>query len=955
MATVSDKMVKEYVLMSRRVYEEHGKHVVPVVQCGKFFEVYDVRSAEASHLLGLCERLLYLKVTRKQKVTVEIASSEEACLVGTDGEGLPAVGEKHVVYCAGFRVDSAKKYRDILIERGYSLLPVVQNGGDNGRTVCTIESAGTHTTEGSSGVVFMTEDALHVARYDANLNAISMVERERPTDLHAALEDARSIVSELGGCSELEVHADESDAVLRLAVRGAFVGRGSTYVRALGKRLKFLCDRRWLRRALETHYTWITRLGDDVIAKLGMQDASVHHIATLVLLVGFLKDHDAQIGETLPVPNVRSNEGAARFLNGLPMLHVFDAPVPNGSLFHILGEHIHTAMGKRALRERLATPSVDVDAIRTKLLDIRRGLRVVEEAPDVEAGLRGMRDMEHLSCKVGRGRLVAADISKLMDAHARADLILALLPDSALRPADEHALALWQLLEYIRATFDADDPVDIFIKDDTAPTAVLAARKRLASAEETARGLSERYNELVSRHGATHHTSFQVNNGQTDLVVLSSIGARLKGAADCKVRPYSKDHCAIDDDDTRAVLCEWDAARTHLRQVHETAFAGACAHMRGVYFDAHSRAIARAIGNLDMLRGLALFFEKANYHAPELRHAPESGIVASALRHPLGERLVDQRGLAYVPNDVCLGPDESWLVYGVNSAGKSSLLKAIAIAVLMAQCGLYVAAATMSIAPYETVALHVGGSDDIFRHQSTFVKELEQLRCVLRASNGHGPRLLFLADELGNSTEDASAVKLVSSLMHTLVHRRTTAALATHMFALQSNPFVQGLTALKNKHLAVSFEADDAVVFERKLRDGLPDTRDYGCRIACLLLREDGGMVNAMRSDYHTARVDRALTGASRYNREAISQTCDICGHHPTERERPLQWHHIDEQHEADPYGRLQSGLNVHARVNLARVCESCHHRLHHGSLVIEHVRDTDRGRTLVVADDTEN
>lgn len=959
MNTVSDTLVKEYVLLSRRVHQQRGKHVVPVVQNGKFFEVYDVRHAEASRLLTICERVLHLKVIRKQKLTVHLTSLEEVRLVGSDGEGLLAMAEKHAVFCAGFQMESVAKYRDILIEKGYTLLPIVQSGG--GRTVRTLESAGTYTVESTAGVLLVTEDTLHVARYDASLNVISMAERERPSDLHAALDDARSLLAELGGCRELEVHADETDDDLCLALRDVFTGETSTYARPLRTRRKFLCDRRWLRRALETHYTWITQLGEDVIAKLGMQDAAVHHVAVLVLLVAFLHDHDAHIGALLPIPNVRASEGTMRFPSGMSALHIFDAPVDNCSICNILSEHVHTAMGRRCLRERLASPSTDVDAIRARLSDIPRGLCLVEEGAAIERWTRGMHDLEKLSCAVCRGRLGAGDVSKLVDAHDRAQRVVEALPDPALCPSEDHLHALWRFTAYLVDTFDVDDSCDVFTKGPTAPEELIRARIRVGRATDAVEAVRMHYNECVAdltrKHSGAKPTggafvAVDTKNGQTHLLLASSHASLLRSAGHA-LRSYTKDQCAIDDDNARAALHELDDARSSLREIHSDALTSACAHMRALYFDAHGHAVAHAIGNVDMVRGLALFFAKANYCAPEVRNATEAGVVVSALRHPLVERLVDRRGVAYVANDVRLGPDEGWLLYGVNSAGKSSFLKAIALAVYMAQCGLYVPASSMSFAPYETIALHIGGGDDIFRHQSTFVKEVEQLRGVLRASNDHGARLLFLADELGNSTEDTSAVKLVASLLYTLVHRRTTVALATHMFALQTNPFVQGLTTVRNKHIAVAMDTDpqDTIVFERKLRDGLPDVRDYGCRIARLLLREDDTMVNTMRSDYHTACTDRALTGASRYNRDAIAQTCDHCGHQPKANERPLHWHHIGEQQDADAYGKLPNGLSVHSLVNLARLCESCHHRLHNGTMSVERVLETDRGRTLIMQD----
>ena len=372
------------------------------------------------------------------------------------------------------------------------------------------------------------------------------------------------------------------------------------------------------------------------------------------------------------------------------------------------------------------------------------------------------------------------------------------------------------------------------------------------------------------------------------------------------------------------------------------------ARLNDLFFVEHADAIAETVGVIDVAHGLGRLSLARGYCRPTLDGESDAGCIAlRALRHPILEGLVDANGHAYVRNDVALSARESMLLYGVNSAGKSSLLKAIATAVLMAQCGLFVAADAMRLAPYSRIAIHIGGTDDMYRAQSTFVREVEELREVLAASRADGPRTLFLADELGNSTEDTSAVRLVAATLHTLYLRKATLVLATHMFSLQDNAYVRGLTGVRNCHLKVDFA--NGIVFERTLQPGLPATRDYGVRIAEKLLVDDEDMLRALTSDWHDHR-ERWMSG-SRYNRHVFADACCVCGYRPTEaHHKPVAWHHIREQSTAVD-GLLPDNRPLHASANLMSVCEQCHAAIHAGLVEVGGYEETADGRRLVVRD----
>jgi DNA mismatch repair ATPase MutS len=83
--------------------------------------------------------------------------------------------------------------------------------------------------------------------------------------------------------------------------------------------------------------------------------------------------------------------------------------------------------------------------------------------------------------------------------------------------------------------------------------------------------------------------------------------------------------------------------------------------------------------------------------------AKESYVELEHVRHPLVEATATR--VSYVKHNVSLGGHESglgWLVYGMNASGKSTLMKATGIAILLAQAGCYVPAQNMKLAPVVT-------------------------------------------------------------------------------------------------------------------------------------------------------------------------------------------------------------------------------------------------------------
>lgn len=295
-----------------------------------------------------------------------------------------------------------------------------------------------------------------------------------------------------------------------------------------------------------------------------------------------------------------------------------------------------------------------------------------------------------------------------------------------------------------------------------------------------------------------------------------------------------------------------------------------------------------------------------------------------------------QPNLENVANDVLIGSEDcdGMLLYGINSAGKSSLMKAIGVAVIMAQAGMYVPCASMALAPYDKLFTRIFSQDDIQRGHSTFTKEIIELRNILKRATPHS---LVIGDELCSGTENVSALAIVSAGIHTLASRHVSFVFATHLHDLVDIPEVKELTNVRVFHLAVMYDqALKKLVYDRTLKPGNGSTM-YGIEV-CKSLDIDPEfltLANAIRQRYTDVKV--APFKQSGYNGNVIVHMCGVCKTRPA-----TEVHHIQPQHMADKDGYIGT-FHKNKEHNLTALCEGCHNKVHHGDLqVVGYVQSMD-------------
>ena len=234
--------------------------------------------------------------------------------------------------------------------------------------------------------------------------------------------------------------------------------------------------------------------------------------------------------------------------------------------------------------------------------------------------------------------------------------------------------------------------------------------------------------------------------------------------------------------------------------------------------------VVKLVSTVDVIKSNFCVSKMYNYCRPTVVSKGASFVDAKGLRHPVIERIDD--GNEYVPNDVAIGKDYNGIIlYSMNSCGKTSLLRALGLSVILAQAGFFVSASSFTFRPFRCMMTRILSRDNIMKGQSSFVAEMVELKAILKRAKD--PSTLVLADEITHGTEHTSGSSIFISAVETLAKKQVNFLFTTHLHNVY--PFVKDVSNVKVFHLSVAFE-NKKIVFERKLKNG-PGGSIYGLEV----------------------------------------------------------------------------------------------------------------------------
>jgi DNA mismatch repair protein MutS len=237
-------------------------------------------------------------------------------------------------------------------------------------------------------------------------------------------------------------------------------------------------------------------------------------------------------------------------------------------------------------------------------------------------------------------------------------------------------------------------------------------------------------------------------------------------------------------------------------------------------------ALGEKIADWDTAAALAEHAHRHDYVRPSVDQGERLEIIDG--RHPVVERWVgDGR---FVPNDVKLDArgERLWIVTGPNMAGKSTLLRQVALITILAQMGGFVPAKQASIGVVDRVLSRVGASDNLARGESTFMVEMrETAEILLNATD----RSLVILDEIGRGTSTFDGLAIawaVAEHLERVIKCRV--LFATHYHELTA--LAEDSEHVANYSVSAREQGSD-VVFLHRLVHG-PASHSYGVAVARL-------------------------------------------------------------------------------------------------------------------------
>ena len=358
------------------------------------------------------------------------------------------------------------------------------------------------------------------------------------------------------------------------------------------------------------------------------------------------------------------------------------------------------------------------------------------------------------------------------------------------------------------------------------------------------------------------------------------------------------------------------------------------------------QTVVSFVTDIDLMQNQAHIARKYKYCKPIIDSNEGTGsngsngsyVDAKDIRHCLIERINEDE--LYVTNNISLGVKErGLLLYGTNAVGKTSMIRAIGICIIMAQAGLYVPCSAFTYRPYTSIMTRILGNDNLFKGMSTFAVEMSELRVILKCADKNS---LILGDELCSGTEIDSAISIFVAGLQKLHALESCFVFATHMHEIVDYEEIAQLDKLTTKHMAVTYDrARDILIYDRKLRDGAGPSM-YGLEVCKSLHLPDDflKMANAIRVKY---RAKGAGTGdlnfkPSHFNAHKVKGMCELC-----KKETGEEVHHLQHQKEADVNDYIQHFHKNH-RANLLTVCESCHLKMHETGQQYKRVLTTGEG-----------
>ncbi len=348
-----------------------------------------------------------------------------------------------------------------------------------------------------------------------------------------------------------------------------------------------------------------------------------------------------------------------------------------------------------------------------------------------------------------------------------------------------------------------------------------------------------------------------------------------------------------------------------------------------------------------------------NYNKPEIIISDKSFIDTLQIRHPISEQINNE--FEYITNDLSINTNKiGYLLYGSNGVGKSTLMKSIGLNIILAQIGCYTASYKFKFMPYNNLFTRIDHSDNLFKGLSSFESEILELKTILNYSNSNS---LVLGDEILNSTENISAISIISASINYFLDNDISFIFASHLHQIPN--YIINKNNLHIAHLTMDYDSiEKTFIYTRKLHDG-PSMQNYGLIVAKSLLDNEfiinssldiqNKIINHNSNDNKKILNNNNLIEIkkSKYNSDLLMTECYICNDLNIKHDNMtvLETHHIIFQSNFNSNKKCEvlekSHIKKNQKSNLVNLCKFHHLEVHNEKIKINGWIKSTKGKKL--------
>lgn len=531
----------------------------------------------------------------------------------------------------------------------------------------------------------------------------------------------------------------------------------------------------------------------------------------------------------------------------------------------ILGffDRTKTAMGSRKLKEVFQSPLRDAAAIKNRQNLIQYFIENNDSLEFLRGELADIRDLERIMAKVTTGKVNAGDLLNLAKAVFSYRTIMGNLqgvPSGVLHDFNASELkAITTLADDIKCTLN--DAIGASLdKGNLIKTGHHLERDRLA-------GLSTNWaNELMALE-----MRYKEETGIPKLKIKSN---NVAGYFIEITKSYSKQ--VPEHFNRRQTLVNSEryiteelagfekevlSSKEKLERLEREIFKGIVkdvAELSSIVLN-----LSSTIGLIDVFHSFSWIAIQEELTCPKISQKKKICKINGGW-HPLIKSLIKDQ---FVTHDIQLDKSNFFgLITGPNMAGKTTVMREIAIIQLLTQVGSFVPAESAEVGLCDYLFSRLGASDDILQGQSTFMVEMSETAEIIRHATDQS---LIILDEVGRGTSTYDGLSIAWALVEYFIKKTKAITLfATHYHELIE--LVDGLEHAKNFTVETVNQGDDVQFLYRLIEKGA--SQSFGIYVAKLaglpktILERSANILKTLEEDSigHNEKINKVCKTKSK-------------------------------------------------------------------------------------------